>query len=71
MTHITVYVYENMITVSRTMLLKSRDEEPDGDPGMDSRTLCLLLGRIGKVDHNPRYKVTSLTDSRYQIIADF
>ena len=41
---ITVYGYENMRTESRSLLLKSRAQEPGSDPGQDSMPLCLLVG---------------------------
>ena len=46
------------------MSSKSRVQEPDNDPGLDSRPLCLSLGTIRVVDHDPRHKVTSPPDSR-------
>ena len=45
------------------MLLKTRVQEPYGDPGPDSGAVCLLLLRIGEVDHDRRHKVTSPWDS--------
>ena len=41
------------------MLLKRGVQEPEGNPGQDSKPLCRLLGRIGEVDHDPRHKPTS------------
>ena len=61
---IAVNGHQNRRTESRGMLLKSTIQESDGDPGQDSRPLCLMLGRIGDIDHDPRHKVTSPADSR-------
>ena len=41
------------------MLSNNRVQEPDVNPGQVSRPLCVLLGRISEVDHDPRHKVTS------------
>lgn len=46
------------------MLSKRTVQEPDGDPGRDSRPLCLLLARIDQVDLDSRHKVTSPQDIR-------
>ena len=58
----------NLRTESRSFILKSRVEELDsdqvGNPGLDSRQLCLLLDRICEVDHDPRHEVTFPPDSR-------
>ena len=54
MTVIIVHGYENTRTGSSSMLLKSRIQEPDGDPGLDYRPPCILLGRL-EVDHDPRH----------------
>ena len=64
MAAITVSGYQNLRTEFRSMLLKCRVQEPDGNPGQDSGSLCVLLGRIGEVDHDPRHKVTLPLDSR-------
>ena len=64
MTVIRVYGYENIRTESQNKLLKSNVQEPDGDPGQFSRPHCLLLSRISEVDHDPRHKVTFLSDNR-------
>ena len=56
MTVITVYGHQNIRAKSKSMLLKSRVQEPDGYPGQDSRPLCLLLGRVGEVVNDPRHK---------------
>ena len=39
-----------MGTESGRTLLWDRIQEPDNDPGQDSRPLCLLLSRISEVD---------------------
>ena len=41
------------------MLLKTRVQGPGSDQGQDSRTLSLLLVRIGEVNYDPRHKVPS------------
>ena len=53
-----------MRTESRSMLLKSRVQETDSDPGQDSRPLCPLQGRIGEVDHDTRHDVISPLNNR-------
>ena len=47
------------------MYIKYHRLEPNGDPGQDSRPLCLLMGRIGEVDHDPRHRITCPPDSRW------
>lgn len=58
----TVYGYQNLRTQSRSIFLKSRVQEPNAVSVQDSRSLCLLFGRIGEDDHEQRNKVTSPPD---------